>query len=235
MIINYPTGLYAVALESSDNVTYTISNQDPPRTDLLYPKLPIGILLRRRTSSPTSNRGNYGDLIYSSSMASRRSEGNNARVYESGQILEFNDSSDRTIEPMLTPDNTNIRHDLSVNDNDYIGITDDEQSFIDQNTYYVQNLLLDELNTIKQDRYDAEQNVSTQQKLINQINKNISALKVVNDVSNDPDISAIIAKLEGNLQQAISSRDESVTIANQAATRSSEITDRLNSLSRIVK
>ena len=90
MIINVPTGLYGDILpkDPSDrgNVTFTISNKTPTRTDLVYPKIPQSIIEKPksfRSKDVLRRRPTMGDLVFSVSNSSSSSKevGNNNKIY----------------------------------------------------------------------------------------------------------------------------------------------------------
>lgn len=225
MIIKFPTGLYKTALpqnpEDSGNVTFVISNEIPPRTNLIYPKIPPGIIDKRRpprTLPILDRRNSLGALIFSVSKASRHEKGNNSREFETGQILEFTDAPLRTLDPMLVAEVTQTQHDIIRLDYQNLGIDADEQQLIADNSLVVHKELVQELNDLKQRRADAEQRVTMHQKTINESNRAIEALTVIAEQSGtNNDMTELIEKLEAKRDEAFVARDQATADANQLA------------------
>lgn len=239
MIIEYPTGFYksVLPLKPSDggNVTYTISNQKPPRTDLIFHKIPDGIVNKKRdprTITDSVRRSSQGALIYTFTNAFKTITGNNARTYEVGQIIEFGDVSQVNAQPMLVQNSDYIRHDLNSYDYTQIGLEDDDVLMIRQSSEITLERLQAQLNNIRIERYNAEEIIKVEQKRINDINRNIAALEVINATS---DVSGIITKLNIKLNQSISTRDNAILSANDAATRATAVSDQIFTVSSVVK
>lgn len=244
MIVQFPTGLYRTVLPSepddSGNITFTISNSSPPRTNLLFPKVPRGIVDRKRnvvSLDPVQRREFLGELVFSVSRSDKTEEGNNARQFEIGQILEFSDTPLQTLDPMYVADETETRHDTNLFDYDAIGLDEDEQRLIADNSVKVQQRLTDELNIARSNRSDAEEIVNIKQKLINETNRNINALEVIvtNSDDVDPDVSALIEKLTAKRDAAIADRDVAIDNANTYASEASRLLDELRTVATVVK
>lgn len=244
MIIDFPTGLYNTVLPQlpSDrgNITFEISNNPPPRTNLLFPKITKGITNRKRpekTIDIFSRRSTQGDLIFSISSAGRSSEGNNARVYEIGQVLEFSDAPIEVIDPMLVAPKSETRHDTNKFDYEALNISDDEVAVINEQSLLTQEALTQKLNIARENRSNAEVEIRNQQKIINDTTRNINALQVVVDNSEetDPSVDELINKFVEQRDAAFTARDQAKTDANQYAAEASEIQDQLRVIATVVK
>jgi hypothetical protein len=242
MIINYPTGLYTSILpknpEDSGNITFTISNTTPPRTNLIFPKIPIGLVLKRREIEPisiTDRRQSVGELIYSISSAKRDALGNNARQYELGQVLSFDDQQGDDVDPMFVNPVTEIRHDMNILDNKTMGLSDEDVATIALVSTKAQDALVDELNIKKKQRVNAELIITTQQKIINETGKTLAALLVVQEQSPSTDVGALIDKLQGRQNDAIVIRETAITAANDLAAEADKILADLRTVAVVVK
>ena len=251
MIINYPTGLYATILpkkpEDGGNVTYTISNQTPPRSNLLFPKVPLGLVEKRRfvpTIDLVERRLSLGNLIFTVSRATGNDVGNNSRQFEIGQILEFEETTGPATDPMLVGPVTEVRHDLNVLDYEQMGLSDEDEQIIAEQTLVAQNQLSDRLNELKRLRANAEQSIKVSQKLMNELNRTIDALRVtltsgagtaVTDSTEGALIEPLLVKLEAKLAVATAERDVAVTDANEYAAESAVVIDQLRTVSVLVK
>jgi len=94
MIINYPTGFYRSVLppapESKGNITYTISNEAPPRGSLFFLKTNLRLAssaLPLLTTNPTG-------IPYNGTIKSYRGRTlSSVPIRPIGSVIEFNDKS----------------------------------------------------------------------------------------------------------------------------------------------
>lgn len=242
MIIRFPTGFYKTVLpqqpSDSTSVTFTISNTDPPRTELIFPKLPTGVETRQRLEELEFDRTQLGDLIFTVSEAEKSEINNNANLFEVGQIIEFGENSEATVDPMFVAPKTEVRHDTSKFDYSAMGLDEDDIFVLESSSSQRLIILQDQLNVLKQDRANAEQVISEKQKLINDLDRNINAISLlVDDTTNptDSDIAEVLDKLEAKRQVVIQERDEAVAAANTASAQASIVSDQLRTMSTIVK
>lgn len=235
MIINYPTGFYSSMLPSkpSDggNVTYMVSNNRPPRTDLVFSKAPSGIVNRKRETVIRSRRSK-GALVFSYTMSAKTFAGNNGRTYEIGQSIEFGDVQPPSIEPMLVGGSEYIRHDLNMYDYSQLGLTNDDVVTIKTLSENTLASLQARLNQLRTDRFNAEEITKVQQKIINDINRNIEALNVM---SNIVDVNDIVVKLTTKLNQAIAARQAAIIAADIAASQAVDVSNQISVVSSVVK
>jgi|10_taG_2_1085330.scaffolds.fasta_scaffold00044_50 hypothetical protein len=242
MIIKFPTGLYDLPSSPSDNqsVTFLVSNLAPPRTSLVYPKIPPGIVDRKHSAkiiSLVERRGGVGDLIFNVSRGSRVQEGSNSKQFEIGQVLVFGDSPLKSLSPMLVSEKTETQHDLNRFDYEALGLTDEEQQLIKDSSIDTHDALTDRLNVLKKDRADAEVEVNTQQKLINEATRNIEALEVIADSSaqTSDDVLDLIGKLTQKKQTAFTARDTASELANALAAEAESVVTELRTVATVLK
>jgi len=242
VIIKFPTGLYDLPVAPSDNrsVTFTISNEEPPRTNLIFPKIPPGIVDRKRTPKTITlveRRGSVGDLIFSVSRAARIKEGNNAQQFETGQILSFGDVPLLSLDPMLVSEKTETQHDLNRFDYSSLGVTAEEQQLIANSSISTHNALVDRLNDLKRQRADAEIIVNSQQKIINEATRNIEALEIIADSSAETsdDVLSLIGKLKLKRQEAFTARNAASALANMVAIEADEVVSELRTVATVLK
>lgn len=250
MIIRYPTGLYGTVIpkqpEDAGNVTFLISNTTPPRSDLLFPKVPRGIVEKQRPSRTiilTDRRNTFGNLVFSISKATRKEEGNSARQFEIGQVLDFNDTSGRSADAMLVGAITEIRHDTNILDYEQMGLTAEEEQAIADLSLLTHDQLANRLNELKQLRGDAEQVINVQQKLINDTTKTINSLQVTlnegpgtGSVATEMSIvEQLISKLEAKRTAAFLIRDQAIADANKYAAEAASVLDQLRIVGVLVK
>lgn len=244
MIINYPTGLYSSVLpqkpQDSQNITYLISTTSPPRTSLLFPKIPVGVTLRERPPrqlTTVERRQTVGDLVYTISKASRQSPGNNAKQYEVGEILDFDYSEYRTVEPMLVSDKTEIQHNLNIYDYEELGLTESEVALMSDESLRTFDALVVSLNELRVLRSSAEVEINTNQKIINEIDKNIAALEVIADSydTTESDVLQLIEKLQARKATAQTALQVAVTNADLYATQADDQLARLRTIATVLK
>lgn len=251
MLIRYPTGFYLSSYSEESlkdkSLTYLISNTNPPRTDLIYAKIPMGVLLISREPKDTNviNRRkiSFGDLIYSISKAARSSEGNNSRQYELGQVLEFNEASGKDVDPMLVSEVTEVQHDTNRLDYSSMGLTEEEQNAIEEISLAAQIDLTNRLNELKRLRSNTEEAINTSQKIINETTRTIDSLEIT--LSEAPtygslatelaNVEDIIIKLKAKRDEAFVDRDNNITLANFYASESAKVIDRLRTVGVLVK
>ena len=232
MIIVAPTGFYD--LSNVGSVTFHISNNLPPRSNLTYPKISSGIVSRKRAAPDLSN-SDVGGLVFSVSKSSRSIAGNSSRQYEIGQILEFTDSITKTTSPMKVSSKTEIQHNLNKFDYNSMGVDDSEASLLGELSHDVKVVLENKLNQLKQSRANAEVVINTKQKLINEINRNIDALEVVISIDSDEDLLNLMEKLKNKRDAAYIIRDAAIEDANTYAAESEVVVDKLRTVATVVK
>lgn len=244
MIIKYPTGSYSSVLpavpEDSTSVTFTISNNTPPRTSLLFPKIPLSMLRKVKTKDETSlvdRRSALGDLIFTITKAKRGEPGNNTKQYEVGQILEFDTVATQAIEPMLVADSTEIRHDTNKFDYEAFDISDAEAQVINDQSIIVHDQLATRLNELRVLRADAEIVINTNQKMVNEATRNITALQVIidNSTETDPGVAELMAKFEQKRAQAQATIDNTILDANGYAAEADVILGSLRAVATVLK
>lgn len=242
MIINFPTGLYSSILphkpEAAGNVTYTISNNTPPRTNLLFPKVSRGITNKKLPPKITDifvRRNTQGDLIFSVSSANRSNSGNTSNLYKIGEVLEFGDLPTQIINPMYVASKSETRHDIDKFDYDSLDLTTAEVNTIGQQALLAQEDLTVRLNAARTHRANAEVDITTQQKTINDINRNIKALEVIASNSDDVGIDELVQRLVEKRNAAFVIRDAAKTRANEYAIEASALQDQLRVVATVVK
>lgn len=219
-------------------MTFTISNNPPPRTNLIFPKISTGLVLRQRdvTKEPISSRRQIvGKLIFSTSSARRTTLGSNARQYELGQVLSFDEAETVEVTPMLVNPITEIRHDTNVLDDRSMGLSQEDSITIAAASLQVQDLLTDQLNSLKKRHVDAQTVITIQQKLMNELDKTISALNVVQTQVPNDDIAALMEKLELQRTSALEIRDANILLANDLANQADEVLTQLRTVAVVVK
>jgi len=244
MIIRSPTGLYKSALpvnpSDGGNVTFTISNSDPPRAGLLFPKLPDGIELRTRTVLPVDpavQRAALGELVYTVSEAGRAIVGNNARQLQIGQILEFTNTIPQSLDPMLVGSTTEIQHNSDTLDYVGLGISDKQVEGVNSAAAAAYDALMGQLNTSKRQRADAEQTINTLQKQINDAQRAINALQIVINTTSavDQGIKDTLALLQRNLASYNKAMTVAIAAADAAATQAATVLNAMRSLATVVQ
>jgi hypothetical protein len=241
VIVKFPTGLYRDVLpvnpQDRGNVTFTISNTTPPRTNLVFPKIPVGLVDRGRDKpepiTPLDNRKYLGDLIFSISSSRRRAVGSNSKQFEIGQVLEFEESDTAAVEPMLVSAVTEIQHNNNIFDYDALGVTEEEQATIAMASLKTHSDLTDQLNKLKQQRADAEVDINLQQKLINETNRTIKALEVIAKSSSD--VADLITKLKKKRAEATAARDKAIEAANGYAADAEAVLVQLRAVAMVLK
>jgi hypothetical protein len=204
------------------------------------------LLLQKDAKNPdivARRKQTFGELIYTISRASRSDEGNNARQYELGQVLEFDEQSGKDVDPMLVSEVTEIQHDTNKLDYSSMGLSEEEQNAIQDVSLVTQTTLMNRLNDMKRLRANSEQLINTYQKTINDTTKTIDSLEIT--LSEAPDygslstelanIEDIIIKLKAKRDQAFIDRDYEIEQANFYSAESTKVIDRLRAVGVLVK
>lgn len=243
MIIKFPTGLYSNILPRSPqdggNITFTISNNPPPRTNLVFPKISPGIVGRQRTKRDPDvlrRRGVVGDLVFTVSQSRRDVEGTNNKTFEIGQVLDFSDGPLKSLDPMLVNHKTQIQHNTTRINYEPLDVGEEDQQLINESSLIAHKSLSDELNVVRQQRKNAEQLVIANQKIINDSNRTINALVVIQDqmVETDNGVGELITKLGIKKDEAFIVRDAAAEAANALAAEAMLIQDELRAVSMVL-
>ena len=250
MIINVPTGLYKSILPKKESdttsITFLVSNTIPPRSNLLFPKIPIGLIIGEKevpVIDIVERRKDAGQLIFTVSNVAKTEEGYGLQRYEIGQVLDFTKSNPKTIEPMKAGYSTETRHDVSTIDYGVMNVTSTEEQAINDLTLTAKDLLLDQLNEYKRLRLDAEGTANDSQKLINETTKVIDALQLTLKANGQAGgttgeyvvIVDLVTKLVSKRDEAFKTRDIAIEQANRYATLASTTLDSLRTVSVLVK
>ena len=244
MIIRYPTGLYKSVLPvnpgDGGNVTYLISDTDPPRAELLFPKLPDGIDQQQRQPPLFDfalQRGGVGELVYTVSQASKAVSGNNAQQYQIGQVLDFANTTTQFVDPMLVGQVTEIQHNLNILDYAQLGLTDGTVQTLGQTASTVYDMLTAQLNRLKQARANSDSLINTYQKTLNEIQQAISAIQAV--ITNTPDTGGELNQTLANLQQmqidTQATLNQQIVVASTQAIQADGVLATLRQLAAVVQ
>lgn len=188
MIINHPTGFYKTVLPSGEeagNVTYTISNQDPPRPVIRVLPLPVidqitplpGALF-----SEQERRAEAGELVFTLLRSGRSSPGSNTKQFESGQSLGFGDDFGASIAGLQLSDVVQIQHNTNLLNLMAAGLTSEEISSLTNESIAKKMELEKEVTHLKTEINDLQVSIRENQKNLNETNKAINAVREVFDI-----------------------------------------------------
>jgi len=207
MIITAPTGLYKGILpteNSSGNVTYTISTQDPPRANITVLQLPIAEELATapdEVHSEKDRREQFGELIFSLVQSSRNLIGaSNAKTFEVGEILDFEVGiPTEDLVNVRSPDDIEIQHNTNMLNLENLGLTQEEIESLEEQSAVRQKELEAEFAQKQNELKDFDNEIRETQKTINENNKALRAVQTIlglpdGATSDDP----IFQKLSGN-------------------------------------
>jgi hypothetical protein len=241
MIINYPTGLYTAILprgpSDAGNVTFTISSEQPPRTSLLFPKLPAGVSGRQRNPraiSQLTRRADMAALVFTVNQVSRVVTGTAIRQYEVGQLLDFGDSSEpRTLDPNPAGSGSEIRHDTGLLDYARLGFTDAQQLVVETEAQTIFRRQQQELADYRQLYSDLQVQIQENQKLLSETVKALNALTAMG--STDPTIAEMITELTARRGTLNGERGGLVNQANEVARSAAAAQQQLLDLAQVVR
>lgn len=157
-------------------------------------------------------------------------------MFETGQVLEFTDAPLKTLDPMLIGVKTQTQHDINRLDYTALGVDENEQQLIADSSLLVHKELSDQLNVIRQQRADSEQQVIANQKIINDTNRTINALEIIQSSSaeTDNDVDALIEKMKIKRNEALTSRNQATEIANSLAAEATVLVDEIRTISTVL-
>jgi LysM repeat protein len=241
MIINFPTGFYVNVIPASlsdvGNVTFTISDSNPPRSELLFPQIPTGLYYRKRSKN---NSDRYlSDPIFYNSSANSQVLNNNTQQFEIGQLIDPKPPADIFLTNVDVYGSHSSTHNLNRLDLADMGLDVKEIKAINDNsrTIYLDLVIL--LNSIKAsvNSYDTE--INKRQKLLNETNKASSAVIVMIENLSDGVVKDELTKTKESLDKTLEITQES--LLNLVASREAKalevimVTDELNRLALVVK
>lgn len=230
MIIKFPTGLYKSILPQgveSGNITYTISNNDPPRTFVRLVQLPVAEELQPapdKIFDDEERRAQFGELIYTIATSSRSDPGSNTKLFEIGQVLEFEENPpEEEIQTLRAPEGIDIRHDTNMLDLEAAGLTQEEIDLLISDSQAKLAEFEKEYLNIQTDIKNLKTQITENQKKINETTKTIRAVREINgipagDLNYDEGIPGeIYQKLLSNLAALELERDERISELNVAS------------------
>jgi len=244
MIINFPTGFYETVVatppEVPNSITYKVSNESPPRTQLLFVKTPVGLSHKKRSPrvyTDEQRRAAVSKLAFSVAVSRGAEITTGMKQFEVGQTLEFESGTVPTkVDPMLVPQTTEIRHDTNLLDYDALGLAATTQATMNTESAAAYQTLLTQLNTAVKSRADYETRLQTTQKMLNEVKKTIDGLTAVLEIgSTNPAL--VRAKDELTVKKAeLEQEQRSLTMAaNQAAADASAIQAKVSKVAQLVR
>jgi hypothetical protein len=176
MIINFPTALYTSVLPGINqpgNITYTISNQNPPKSTSTFLQLPRTEEIRKSpqaTYTKSEKRKFYSDLIFNITIPSLSTEGNGSNTFEIGQFLDFTDNTEVQSDPYSLA-SIELRQDTGVVNYKKYGLSKSEYDNIVNIAEQKMNDISDEINVVGTRLNDNKENISSNQSDINESTK----------------------------------------------------------------
>lgn len=164
MIIKSPTGSYNTVLpknpNDSNSVIFTISNSNPPRSELSFTQLPVGIAKAEKPAkvySDDERRADRGKLVIKSEKTYNSTVQGGNKLYEVGAVFDFGfdgTTSDDDVEIVCKFDDSfEARFDQHDIDYSNVGLSDDEIELVTIAGNNTQDLSLGELAGLqKRDR-----------------------------------------------------------------------------------
>jgi len=185
MIIKFPTGLYNLfgSIDNAPNITWYISNNEPPRSNNTTIKIPAAeerrkiplLVINRKT-----RRQAFGDLVYTINEATNSVALSSKKEYSEGDILEFR-NDDRENLGIPRGKRVEFRHDLNELDTESIGLNGDDVGKLNSDIYDKKVELEQQYLSIRRDIENIEINIRETQKKINESNKALNAIIILGD------------------------------------------------------
>lgn len=241
MIIKFPTGFYSdilpMALDQPGNITFTVSDQKPPRADLSFPQIPTGLYYKRRSQIAADTY--LQNPIFYVSTSNTAVLNNNTQQFEIGQIIE---PSLSPVNVVITPVSTakyDSVHNLNQFDYNAMGLTGVESSVINENSKIIYKQLNEKLNDLKAEIEASDININRYQKTLNETEKTIKAVTIMIANTSDTSVKDQLIITLNQLERTKTLTEEAIAI--QLAKREDTVVnikvtlDELNNLSVVVK
>lgn len=235
MIITHPTGLYAQAgqlptnPEDSGNVTFTISSDDPARSIALVLQLPVVEELRPRPPlifNDAERRLSVGELVYTLISANRTQTGTNAKLFDIGEFLEFDDIDDELELPTISAQSVvDIQHNTNLLNLPGAGLSDEEIDEVTELSTQRKKELEDEVAALQGQIDSTKSAISENQKQLNETRKIIDAVTELGSGG-----SVILDNLVAREETLTVERTELITTLNQLNT---DLVSAINSLLKV--
>ena len=248
MIIKFPTGLYKSILPTGSqtgNITYTISNNEPPRTPIRLVQLPVAeefALAPDKIFSDDERRAQFGELIYTVAVSSRSDPGSNTKLYEIGQVLEFEENPPEDIvNATKAPNGIDIRHDTNILDLAAAGLNEEDIEILLADSQTKQTELENEYLTIQTTIKNLKTQITENQKSINETSKAIRAVRELGGISegdldfNEGSIGKIYQKLVNNISALEIGKQQLITDVNIKSLEAAEIYRGILKISELVR
>ena len=239
MIIRFPTALYESVLPQApaygDNVTYTISMEDPPRIFQTTIRLPPAVEQREKDDKiidDDTRRIHLGERVFTISRTSKSVTGSGKKHFEVGQVLTFGTDSDPEVDPMLVGD-LELRHDTNLLDLVGLGLTTEDIASVGSSAMAQLKVLQAELSSYTKRRSDAEIAINENKKTQNETQKAADAIAQLAAV--DPSFDEMLAELNAKLPVLEAELEQYIVVANQAASDADSTRDKILDLVQVVR
>jgi hypothetical protein len=203
----------------------------PPNAILTEVQLPAAIERRQRSAIVTTDPD--GQRVYTNTLSSASSIGSAKKQFEVGQILEFNTSSESTLQPMLVSDALEVRHDTNILDLSSLGISEADIAAIYASADIQFSTLNTQLSVVRQARIDTETDIAENQKNQNETKKAIAAL--IQLVQSDPSLQSVLDSLQIKLAEFVFQADVLVAMANEQSNAATDIENKILAVAQMVR
>ena len=232
MIINYPTGLYNLfgSIEDTSNVTWYISNNEPPRSSDVIIKIPIAEELQPLPVTVINKkvrRQSFGDLVYTINEANNSAAASGKKQYSEGDILDFQEDNRENL-GIPRGKRVEFRHNLNELDMESIGLDDEDVERFNSDVYDKKDELEQQYLSKRQDIGNIEIGIQEMQKKINESNKALNAILILDDEDLQKKVEDRKAEYESQMSELVVRHDE---LVEEVAA----IVDNLNKIDMVAK
>jgi hypothetical protein len=229
MIINYPTGLY-VGLNSEDNVTWHISNNEPRRSADAVIRIPFAEEIRPLPLpefDDQSRRSTYGELIYTINDTSKSQAGSGTKAFAEGDVIDFQDGDAISI-GIPRSNRIEFKHNNNQIDLESAGLTEEDIDELNSSAFLKKKELDEEFASLRTFISDIETGIVEVQKNINETNKALSAVSVLGDDELTEKISHKLTEYQDQLNDLTQLHEEKLSELDA-------VVDQINKLDVVVK
>jgi chromosome segregation ATPase len=240
MIISAPTGLYLPILpkspSESGNISYVISNNDPPRSSTTFIQFPGFERIFRESDlvyDKEEKRVFAGELIYDITKPSESIKGSGVAQFEIGQVLEFSEesvSTDSSEVDTYNLDRLELRQDLKAIDYESVGLSKSDYEELVSASLKRLNEITDEIGSVGASLKSNNSLILKNQADINNANSllnNIEAILGATHASAD--------KVRQTLEDLESTKSELLSERQSLQLELASLRDELNKVREVVR
>ncbi len=215
MIVRFPTGLYKNVIPLEGNVTFTVSSQNPPRSNQSFLQIPEGERLKplpKDAFTKQERRVQLGELLYTVDAANQTVAGSNRTGLATGDILDFTEpAAKEDVSATEVPGVVDIQYNTQQADLSAFGLTNAEILDVNRSVAEQREDIRAKITNLQADIADYKEGIRENQKSQNEAVKVIQGLLVFYDAENET-----VKKVEDTLAELRVVEAELIDLVNSS-------------------